>query len=388
MTEGADPKYVPFCELFESGTWSFERLVEVAEAMTNENAGSLQSGWALLGADAQASISEFGQGLSTKLADAWTGDAAQSAAASIATYARSSEDAGGYFQGVSTTLWGIATAVDAVKNTQSGVPEYISKGGIYNTLTPWDTAAENAYHERHGQALQALTTFSFNLGRVDEHVPQFAPPESTLGADRPGFPGGGGGSGGSGGGGGGGGGGLTGGSVGPGPDGLPSLDSVGPAAGGGAAVPGVSELGDALAAGTAPAAASTAPAGLGPAGVSPAGVGGGLGGGGSAGGGGGGLGGGGLGGGAGGLAGGGLTGVPPSGVPAGSAGPGAAAGAGIGRPGMAGGAMGGMMGGAGAGRGQGDQDKEHKTAGYLVTLDNGNELIGKLPPVAPPVIGA
>ncbi|QNG19315.1 PPE domain-containing protein [Rhodococcus triatomae] len=58
--------------------------------------------------------------------------------------------------------------------------------------------------------------------------------------------------------------------------------------------------------------------------------------------------------------------------------------AGAGRGGMMGG---GMMGGGGA-RGQGDQDKEHKTADYLVTVENGNELIGDLPAVAPPVIGA
>ncbi len=47
----------------------------------------------------------------------------------------------------------------------------------------------------------------------------------------------------------------------------------------------------------------------------------------------------------------------------------------------------GMMGAPGA-RGGGDSDKEHKTPGYLITLDNGNELIGKFPAVAPPVIGA
>jgi hypothetical protein len=49
---------------------------------------------------------------------------------------------------------------------------------------------------------------------------------------------------------------------------------------------------------------------------------------------------------------------------------------------------GGMMGGApGAAKG-GGEDNEHKTPDYLITLDNGNELIGKLPLVSPPVIGA
>ena len=45
---------------------------------------------------------------------------------------------------------------------------------------------------------------------------------------------------------------------------------------------------------------------------------------------------------------------------------------------------GGMMPGSRAG---GDQDSEHRTAGYLVTADNGDDLVGELPLVAPPVIG-
>lgn len=54
------------------------------------------------------------------------------------------------------------------------------------------------------------------------------------------------------------------------------------------------------------------------------------------------------------------------------------------RPGAAGA---GMMPGAGA-RGRGDDESEHKTPGYLVNVDNGSELIGKLPLAAPPVIGS
>ncbi|KOV82699.1 PPE domain-containing protein [Nocardia sp. NRRL S-836] len=61
---------------------------------------------------------------------------------------------------------------------------------------------------------------------------------------------------------------------------------------------------------------------------------------------------------------------------------GGAAGA-AGRGGAAG--MGGM-GGHGA-KGQGDEDKEHKSADYLVTEENTNELIGDMPMVAPPTIG-
>ncbi|MGG7103345.1 hypothetical protein [Rhodococcus sp. 24CO] len=56
---------------------------------------------------------------------------------------------------------------------------------------------------------------------------------------------------------------------------------------------------------------------------------------------------------------------------------------GTGSRGMMAGGMGGMAG----GRGQGDDDKMHETPGYLITLDNGNELIGDLPMVTPPVLG-
>ncbi|WP_137725567.1 PPE domain-containing protein [Prescottella subtropica] len=47
----------------------------------------------------------------------------------------------------------------------------------------------------------------------------------------------------------------------------------------------------------------------------------------------------------------------------------------------------GMMPGAGA-RGGGDDDNEHKTPDYLINVDNGSELIGRLPMAAPPVIGS
>jgi hypothetical protein len=50
-----------------------------------------------------------------------------------------------------------------------------------------------------------------------------------------------------------------------------------------------------------------------------------------------------------------------------------------------GGMAGGMpMGGHGA---HGGEDDEHKSPDYLVTEDNGNAIIGDLPPTAPPVIG-
>jgi len=48
--------------------------------------------------------------------------------------------------------------------------------------------------------------------------------------------------------------------------------------------------------------------------------------------------------------------------------------------------MGGM--GPGGGRGRGEDDYEHNTPSYLITEEHGSEIVGDLPPVSPPVIGA
>lgn len=80
---------------------------------------------------------------------------------------------------------------------------------------------------------------------------------------------------------------------------------------------------------------------------------------------------------------GGKTGVIGAG--AGEHGP-AARGGVAGAAGKAGAAGAGGMG-AGAQRGQGDEDKEHKSADYLVNDENTNEIIGDMPMVAPPTIG-
>lgn len=67
---------------------------------------------------------------------------------------------------------------------------------------------------------------------------------------------------------------------------------------------------------------------------------------------------------------------------------------GPGEPGASGNAMasrrgmsGGMMGG-GAGRGRGEEDDGYEPAEFLTTIDNGDKLIGPLPRVVHPVIGA
>ncbi|NLE79037.1 MAG: hypothetical protein GX610_05545 [Rhodococcus sp.] len=91
-----------------------------------------------------------------------------------------------------------------------------------------------------------------------------------------------------------------------------------------------------------------------------------------------------------------VPGVPPGAAALGAgvgAGAGAAVGAGaaaasqtsLARPGMG---MGGPMMSAPRGAAGGDDDKEHETPSYLVTVDNGNELIGPIDRVSPPVIGA
>lgn len=69
-----------------------------------------------------------------------------------------------------------------------------------------------------------------------------------------------------------------------------------------------------------------------------------------------------------------------------SGGPGGATTASSGRAGAHGMPGMGGMGPAGA-RGAGDHDSEHTTPGYLVDVSNGNDLIGDLPLVAPPVLG-
>ncbi|EWM15870.1 PPE domain-containing protein [Kutzneria sp. 744] len=57
-----------------------------------------------------------------------------------------------------------------------------------------------------------------------------------------------------------------------------------------------------------------------------------------------------------------------------------------GRPGAAGASGAGGMGGGGRG-GKKEEDKEHKSAAYLVNDDNANDIVGDLPPTVPPVIG-
>ncbi|HEX7659759.1 MAG TPA: PPE domain-containing protein [Pseudonocardiaceae bacterium] len=111
------------------------------------------------------------------------------------------------------------------------------------------------------------------------------------------------------------------------------------------------------------------------------------------------FGGGGYGGSAGGYGSGGYGSGGGSGSSAGTRGPGATSGirateeGGLGRSGMSSasaaksgsGMSGGPMG--GGARGRGEDDDEHSSPSYLVSEENGNEIVGDLPPTAPPVIG-
>ncbi|MFD9683429.1 hypothetical protein ACFWAD_26390 [Rhodococcus sp. NPDC059969] len=104
----------------------------------------------------------------------------------------------------------------------------------------------------------------------------------------------------------------------------------------------------------------------------------------------------------------GTGGFGPGGTGGGALGPGGLAGGALGPSGLANGGRGGVngtggtsatgaqsgrgaMGGVGGmapGRGQGqDEDSVHDTPGYLVTVENGNALIGDLPMVSPAVLG-
>ncbi|MFD4675201.1 hypothetical protein ACFWNN_36120 [Lentzea sp. NPDC058450] len=69
-----------------------------------------------------------------------------------------------------------------------------------------------------------------------------------------------------------------------------------------------------------------------------------------------------------------------------AAGAGARGGGAAGAAGRGGAAGVGGMGGHGA-KGQGEDDLEHKSADYLITEENTNEIIGDMPMVAPPTIG-
>ncbi|MCX5042275.1 hypothetical protein OG921_03590 [Aldersonia sp. NBC_00410] len=388
---GPDPQYV---HALAVDGWSLGKIVGLVQPMSAAGPGGLDAGWAALAKDIHAEITQFSTTSATKLGETW-----QSKAGTLATgaltkeYAPTADQGAGAFQEVARTLTELAGAVSAV---QQGVPEKIDKG-FWDKVSPWDTDTEDEYYRRQGEARAALTSYNTNLVTTDGTVPGFTAPGSL--SPTPGKP-------------------VISGAGGDGNngnDGTTNSRTPSNSDGNrGTDVPGTDDptdtSGDPTAADTADTSDTTDPSSLtDPSATSPAsadatspasadgssrtgtGVGSGSGAGSS-----GGSASGGVGshtgtGGVGGAAIGGKLAAPSAGSPSGAGlsggrGGGAiGAAAGVGRAGAAG--MGGMAGGHGA-RGKGDEDKEHRSPGYLVTVDNGKELIGEMPKIAPPVIGA
>ncbi|WP_433611683.1 hypothetical protein [Prescottella agglutinans] len=428
---------------------SHQDIKSAVDAMNGEALRASAEGWKKIGQSLEQSLNDFRDFMSSTITDgAWEGVAADSAKLATANYAEDSARLAAAGKLVGSKIEEAATAIDQVKATVPPVAERSFLQSAIDRTLPSVGMLKFMLHERdeaHQEAIQIMrSVYTPVMQQSDTNVPKLPkPPQVTDGGTGPippdtgGFPSGGGpapyqawnpGSPGPNAGlpGAPGGPGATPGADTPGAD-TPGPDAFGPGTtgqnpltpGGGDQYAGTPNAIDAQ---TNPASAWTAPAaanggdaaarygqtGLGALGPLGAGSGGGYGGasasGGGFGGGGGSTGsgssggyapGGFLSGGLGGSSGGGLGGSSGAGGlgASGAGGPGAAAtgaagatggGAAAGRPGAPGGS--GMMPGAGA-RGRGEDDNEHKTPGYLVNVDNGNELIGKLPLAAPPVIG-
>ncbi|MFZ2173819.1 MAG: hypothetical protein WAW17_07235 [Rhodococcus sp. (in: high G+C Gram-positive bacteria)] len=393
-----EPIYVEDPEYFQGDEWSPEKLRDLAQSMNPGTIEQVQRTWRALGEEAGTKIAAFADGIRREIGGSWHGVAASAADDKAARY-------GGSADAVKTQLEGVAGSFDPIYNAASqlrggAVPE-VQGLNWYDNLTPWKTDRDDEYYRRHEEALQAMNNiYRPGVQGTDEILPVFGRLEDIVDPPDPIMPTSGSNPGG------------TAGSPGSSgsapfahPGGVPSADGAGlgsaPATAlGDGAAPGVDQTpgsplaGDGNPTSTNAASADGVPTtpnlpGAGDAsrlGGNPS-----IGHGGGA--------------GAAGLGSGtsGPVGGMPTGSSAGSRIPGAVSGAG----GPAGGRSGGLAGATGAGagargsgmgaggmmgapgaRGGGNDDKEHAAPDYLITLDNGNELIGRLPAVAPPVIGA
>ncbi|MEN0134692.1 MAG: hypothetical protein AAGC80_06065 [Rhodococcus sp. (in: high G+C Gram-positive bacteria)] len=387
-----DPAYIKDPENFHSDRWDHARIASAVAGMDVEHVSGIARAWTDLGTTAHDAIVEFSDAIKKTISESWQGAAASAAYSETERYSTSAPQAQDQLHGVAAALTPLA---ETVASLRSQVPETIGTG-LWDKLTPWDTDTEDEYYRRDGEAREKMATiFNPGLATSDGNVPSFTRPESIVdvrsGPSAPGvdyssgtpnssdrF------------------GGPSAGqpSSGATPD-IAAPDSDSSAAPGTPAADGAQQNA-ATAPSSAMAPATTTPASVtgdqaqnrsampqgaessSGAGSRSAGAGGGAGAGGF------GFGGPGSAGGVGSRTG---AGALPGSTPgaAGAAAAGGRTGAGIRGTGPMGS---GMMGGApGAARG-GGEDKEHKTPDYLITLDNGNELIGKLPLVSPPVIGA
>ncbi|MDH6680604.1 hypothetical protein M2284_004833 [Rhodococcus sp. LBL1] len=419
-------------EAFEA--MSHEAIKSAVDAMNGEALRASAEGWKKIGESLEQSLNGFRDFMTNTIKDgAWEGIAADSARAATANYADDSTKLAAAGKLVGSKIEEAATAIDQVKSTVPPVSKRSIGETLFNAIVPPAGLLKSMLHEQdeaHQEAIQIMrSVYTPVMQQSDTKVPTLQPPvkrgtappdgPSTTGLPQsgggptpytpynapnpglqsphtgiPGAPGGPG---------------ATPGADIPGPDALgPNTTGQNPLApGAGGPYAGTPNTVDTQ---TNPASAWTAPAaanggdatrygqsGLGPLGAGTGGGYAGTHGSGSGFGGGGGSTGSGAGGGysPGGFLSGGLGGSSGGGGLGASGGAGAAAtGTGgatggaasaAGRPGAPGGT--GMMPGAGA-RGRGEDDNEHKTPGYLVNVDNGNELIGKLPLAAPPVIGS
>ncbi|WP_027501167.1 PPE domain-containing protein [Rhodococcus sp. UNC363MFTsu5.1] len=410
------PSVVP--DSFDS--MSHEAIKSAVDAMSADPIRASAEGWAKIGSSLGEGLAEFTQFISNEITGKWEGVAADAAVAATAAYVADSDKLAVAGRLVGTKVAEAATGISQVKATMPAVEVTSALESLVNVALPSVGMVKQLVHgsdEARQQAIQIMkTVYMPVMQQADTNVPIFprpgdhTPPPHRTPDSTPGGPGIGGPSGYN-----------PSGYTGPGDAPVaPQRQGVGndPSAGSPGADPsdpGANPLSpdgpgtdgsNSPFAQTDPSSAWTAPAAAGGADGTGSGVGAGTGTGSGAAGSGGhgaagsasGLG---AGGGSGGSfgAGGGLgtTGGPGGagrglgggmGVPGAAGGAAGAGGAGGGAAGAAGrpGAMGGGMAPGGA-RANGDDDTEHKTPSYLVNVDNGNELVGRLPKVAPPVIG-
>lgn len=414
--DGFDDPVLTSPEAFEA--MSHEAIKTAVDAMNGEALTASAEGWKKIGESLEQSLNDFRDFISGTIAGNWEGIAADSAERATAKYAEDSAKLANAGKLVGSKIEEAATGVNQVKATVPPVAERSLLEMAFDTVAPTAGAFKRLMHaqdEAHQEAIQIMrTVYTPVMQQADTMVPRLpAPPQVTDPQGNAGSPGIGGPASGS--------------TTSYTPYGAPNTGSTGTPLPTGA-TPGAGAYTDTGAA-TAPApidsyptspnaldtqtdpnSAWTAPAAVNPedgarfgqsglgTGVTPGNASAGLGSGGpgSAGLGSAGIGGAGSASGSSGLTSGGFVGgglgangsAPGSGASGASAASAGGASTGAGTATSTGRAPGaaGMVPGAGA-RGRGDDDNQHKTPGYLVNVDNGSELVGRLPLAAPPVIG-
>ncbi|SEK69550.1 PPE domain-containing protein [Rhodococcus maanshanensis] len=413
------PSVVP--DSFDS--MSHEAIKSAVDAMSADPIRASAEGWAKIGSSLGEGLAEFNQFISNEITGKWEGVAADAAVAATAAYVADSDELAVAGRLVGTKVAEAATGISQVKATMPAVEATSALESLVNVALPSVGMVKQLVHgsdEARQQAIQIMkTVYMPVIQQADTNVPIFprpgdhTPPPHLTPDSTSGGPGIGGPSGYN-----------PSGYTGPGDAPVaPTRQGVGndPAAGSPGADPSDPNAGanplspdgsgadgsNSPFAQTDPSSAWTAPAAAGGADGTGSGPGTGTGTGSGAGTGSGGHG---AAGSASGLAAGGGSGASYGaggglGTAGGLGGAGRGPGGGMGMPGAAGGAPGaggagggaagaagrpGAMGGGmapGGARANGDDDTEHKTPSYLVNVDNGNELVGRLPKVAPPVIG-